>query len=173
MIQLLKKLKKFNKINIIINITTNYMSHLRLAKEFNMICNDNSLNFVVNYEENDIYKWTAILNGPTGTPYENGKFKLKLIFPIDYPFKPPKISFITKIYHPNINESGSICLNILREDWNPVLSVDKILMSISNLLEKPNPYDPLVPEIANICINKPKLFISEAKKSTNKYAIIQ
>lgn len=149
------------------------MSNIRLAKELDLIRNDNSLNFVVDCENDDIYKWTAILDGPTGTPYENGKFKLKLIFPIDYPFKPPKVTFITKIYHPNINEAGAICLNILREDWNPVLSADKILLSISNLLETPNPYDPLVPDIANIYIKKHKLYISEATKSTKKYAIFQ
>uniref|UniRef100_A0A803YIE5 Transcription factor A, mitochondrial n=1 Tax=Meleagris gallopavo TaxID=9103 RepID=A0A803YIE5_MELGA len=82
--------------------------------------------------------------------YQGGVFFLTVHFPTDYPFKPPKIAFTTKIYHPNINSNGSICLDILRSQWSPALTVSKVLLSICSLLCDPNPDDPLVPDIAQI-----------------------
>uniref|UniRef100_A0A668S2Y6 E2 ubiquitin-conjugating enzyme n=1 Tax=Oreochromis aureus TaxID=47969 RepID=A0A668S2Y6_OREAU len=81
-------------------------------------------------------------------PYHGGVFFLSVHFPTDYPFKPPKVAFTTKIYHPNINSNGSICLDILRSQWSPALTVSKVLLSICSLLCDPNPDDPLVPDIA-------------------------
>merc|ERR1712096_272689 len=83
-------------------------------------------------------------------PYEGGLFFLKIQFPQDYPFKPPKIKFQTKIYHCNINDKGGICLDILKEQWSPALTLKKVLISICSLLHDPNPDDPLVPEIAKL-----------------------
>jgi ubiquitin-conjugating enzyme E2 D/E len=71
------------------------------------------------------------------------------MFPSDYPFRPPKCAFVTKIYHPNINANGTICLDILKTQWSPALTIGKVLLSISSLLTDANPEDPLVPEIAN------------------------
>jgi ubiquitin-protein ligase len=59
------------------------------------------------------------------SPYSGGVFFLSITFPVDYPFKPPKVSFTTKIYHPNINANGSICLDILRDQWSPALTISK------------------------------------------------
>lgn len=68
------------------------------------------------------------------SPYSGGVFFLSITFPTDYPFKPPKVSFSTKIYHPNINANGSICLDILRDQWSPALTISKVLLSICSML---------------------------------------
>lgn len=59
------------------------------------------------------------------SPYQGGVFFLTIHFPTDYPFKPPKVAFTTRIYHPNINSNGSICLDILRSQWSPALTISK------------------------------------------------
>ncbi|XP_076402006.1 ubiquitin-conjugating enzyme E2 D4 isoform X4 [Peromyscus maniculatus bairdii] len=96
-----------------------------------------------------MFHWQATIMGPNDSPYQGGVFFLTIHFPTDYPFKPPKVAFTTKIYHPNINSNGSICLDILRSQWSPALTVSKVLLSICSLLCDPNPDDPLVPEIAH------------------------
>jgi ubiquitin-conjugating enzyme E2 D/E len=85
-----------------------------------------------------------------GTPYAGGVFFLQVTFPPDYPFKPPKVKFTTKIYHCNINNEGGICLDILKENWTPSLTIGKVLLSISSLLSDANPDNPLMPEIAEL-----------------------
>ncbi|TDG50544.1 hypothetical protein AWZ03_003133 [Drosophila navojoa] len=98
----------------------------------------------------DLFHWQATIMGPPDSPYQGGVFFLTIHFPTDYPFKPPKVAFTTRIYHPNINSNGSICLDILRSQWSPALTISKVLLSICSLLCDPNPDDPLVPEIARI-----------------------
>jgi ubiquitin-conjugating enzyme E2 D/E len=144
---------------------------LRLKKEME----DFILNPLQNFsaylvDDNDLFTWEAVINGPENTPYENGIFKLRFEFTHDYPFKPPKVIFLTKIYHCNINSSGGICLDILKNMWSPALTVNKILLSISSLLNDQNPNDPLMPEIANQYINNKEEFIKSAKYYTNMYA---
>nr|CAB3267433.1 ubiquitin-conjugating enzyme E2-17 kDa [Phallusia mammillata] len=119
----------------------------------------------------DVFHWQATITGPADSPYQGGVFFLSIQFPTDYPFKPPKINFTTRIYHPNINSNGSICLDILRSQWSPALTVSKVLLSICSLLTDPNPDDPLVPEIArNFKTNRDK-YNSIAKEWTRKYAM--
>merc|ERR1712039_38047 len=79
-----------------------------------------------------------------------GVFFLNIQFPSDYPFKPPKCHFTTKIYHCNVNANGAICLDILKDQWSPALTISKVLLSISSLMTDANPNDPLVPEIAQV-----------------------
>jgi len=97
----------------------------------------------------DMFTWQATIMGPANSPYSGGVFFLEINFPNDYPFKPPKVKFNTKIYHCNVNDKGGICLDILKDNWSPALTVSKVLLSICSLLTDPNPDDPLVPEIAN------------------------
>ena len=91
-------------------------------------------------------------------------------FPSDYPFKPPIVTFKTKIYHPNINSAGGICLDILKGQWSPALSVSKVLLSILSLLTDANPNDPLMPDIARQFTNDRTAYDETAKEWTRLYA---
>ena len=108
--------------------------------------------------------------GPEDSPYSGGVFFLNIVFPPDYPFKPPKVTFTTKIYHCNINSNGSICLDILKDQWSPALTISKVLLSISSLLTDANPDDPLVPEIANLYKNNRESHDNTAREWTQRYA---
>ncbi|XP_008525503.1 ubiquitin-conjugating enzyme E2 D4 isoform X1 [Equus przewalskii] len=121
----------------------------------------------------DLFHWQATIMGPNDSPYQGGVFFLTIHFPTDYPFKPPKVAFTTKIYHPNINSNGSICLDILRSQWSPALTVSKVLLSICSLLCDPNPDDPLVPEIAHTYKADREKYNRLAREWTQKYAITQ
>tara|TARA_B110000208_G_scaffold189038_1_gene249828 strand:- start:6447 stop:6896 length:450 start_codon:yes stop_codon:yes gene_type:complete len=120
--------------------------------------------------DDNYYKWSAQIYGPEGTPYYGGIFKLNILFPTEYPFTPPKINFTTQVYHPNINKSGSICLDILKDKWSPALTITKVLISICSLLNDPNPSDPLEPEIANEYTTNLKQFNETAMSWTMIYA---
>jgi len=97
----------------------------------------------------DLFKWQATLMGPDKSPYAGGVFFVEMHFPADYPNKPPKVKFTTKVYHCNINDKGEICLPELKEEWSSAMTVGKILQRLVKLLLEPNPSDPLTPDIAN------------------------
>jgi ubiquitin-conjugating enzyme E2 D/E len=120
--------------------------------------------------EADLFTWNATLFGPKDSPYEGGVFELGLVFPTNYPFRPPKVYFKTKVFHPNINAQGGICLDILKDQWSPALSVVKVLLSISSLLTDANPKDPLVPEIARLYVEDRAEFDRTAREWTQRYA---
>lgn len=122
-------------------------------------------------EEGNLFRWTGTILGPPDSPYQGGVFFLDIQFPTDYPFKPPKVSFTTRIYHPNINSNGSICLDILKDQWSPALTIGKVLLSISALLTDANPDDPLVPEIAHVYKNDRPRYEATAREWTSRFAM--
>ena len=103
-------------------------------------------------DENDLTKWKGRVEGAKGTPFEGGYFHFKIDIPENYPFEPPEVKMITKVYHPNINStSGKICVNILKKEvWAPTNSIQSVLLSLQGLLTNPNTKDPLMGEINNI-----------------------
>lgn len=90
-----------------------------------------------------------IMTGPAGTPYEGGRYRLELFLPEQYPMEPPKVRFLTKIYHPNIDALGRICLDILKDKWSPALQIRTVLLSVQALLSAPEPDDPLDTKVAD------------------------
>jgi len=111
-------------------------------------------NFSAGVIDDDIYKWEVIIMGPAETPYEGGYFKARLDFPQDFPIKPPKMRFISKMWHPNVHANGSVCISILHEGedttgyeqpgerWSPVQTVETILLSVVSMLAAPNDESP-------------------------------
>lgn len=147
------------------------MALKRISRELIEIQNDPPANCSAGPENpNDLFRWEGVIFGPSDSPYSGGVFKLKILFPIDYPFKAPTITFTTKIYHPNINSSGIICLDILKQQWSPALTISKILLSICSLLCDPNPNDPLVPDIATLYKTDKNEYERVARSWTNSYA---
>jgi ubiquitin-conjugating enzyme E2 D/E len=142
----------------------------RLNKEYADFLNDPPTNCSGGPVGEDLFAWEAIIIGPEDTPYEGGIFKLDIKFGADYPYKPPKISFSTRIYHMNINASGGICLDILKDNWSPALTISKVLLSICSLLSDPNPSDPLVPELAKIYLENQATYMQNAREYTLAYA---
>ena len=119
----------------------------------------------------NLYEWEACILGPEGSPYEGGVFFADIHFPSDYPFKPPKVSFRTKIYHCNINDSGGICVDILKDQWSPALTIDKVLLSVSSLLTECNPADPLMADIAQLYTSDRRKHDATAREWTQRHAM--
>jgi ubiquitin-conjugating enzyme E2 D/E len=147
------------------------MALKRIQKELQDLAKDPPSSCSAGPAGEDLFHWQATIMGPSESPFQGGVFFLTIHFPTDYPFKPPKVNFTTKIYHPNINSNGSICLDILRDQWSPALTISKVLLSICSMLNDPNPDDPLVPEIAHIYKTDRSRYESTAREWTRKYAM--
>lgn len=148
------------------------MSLNRINRELKEMTHDPPSNCSAGPVDNNLYHWHSTIMGPNESPFEGGVYFLDIQFPVDYPFKPPKIMFTTKIFHPNINSEGGICLDILKEQWTPALTLAKVLLSICSLLTDPNPDDPLMPKIAHLYKTNLKEYKSQARLWTQKYATI-
>ncbi|THG99131.1 hypothetical protein EW026_g3164 [Hermanssonia centrifuga] len=117
-----------------------------------------------------LFVWKARLPGPEGSVYEGGFFDVDISLAHDYPFSAPRMTFRTRIYHMNISDRGGICIDILKHNWSPALSLFKVILSLSSLLTDPNPKDPLVPSIANEYVRNRAQHDRTARQWTQLYA---
>ena len=148
----------------------NNRSIKRIKKEIEELKSDPPSNCSAGPIDDNLVDWEATIIGPSESPYAGGIFKLSLYFGDKYPFKPPKIKFVTKIFHPNIDSYGNICLDILNVNWSPALTITKLLLSISSLLTDPNPDDPLSKAAADLYLKDIKEFNRKAREYTLVYA---
>eukprot|EP01104_Vermistella_antarctica_P004647 TRINITY_DN15063_c0_g1_i1.p2 TRINITY_DN15063_c0_g1~~TRINITY_DN15063_c0_g1_i1.p2 ORF type:complete len:151 (-),score=39.09 TRINITY_DN15063_c0_g1_i1:287-739(-) len=147
------------------------MASRRLQKEFGVITGTPPDWLKVELIGDNMYKWKVKMQGPEKSPYEKGTFVLNVDIPQEYPFKPPKITFITKVYHPNVKSDGSICSEVLLSDgWSPQLRINEVLMTIRHLLKEPNPDNPLEAEIAKQFKEDKSAFTKTAREWTKKHA---
>ncbi|ORY56624.1 ubiquitin-conjugating enzyme/RWD-like protein [Pseudomassariella vexata] len=132
-------------------------------------------------DNSNMYRWDIWIEGPANTVYEGGIFKLKMELPEGsapsgtggYPFKPPKINFTTRIYHPNVtnDNTGDICLSLIKTDvWKPASKIKGVLEAVRQLLIEPNPDDPLETRIAEEYKNNRAEFEKNAKSYVQRYA---
>ena len=146
------------------------MQNRRLQKELRQLQKNSIDNISASPVSDDIFTWNAVIIGPTDTPYFGGIFRLSIKIGKDYPARPPKVRFLNKIFHPNISVSGSICLDILKDNWSPLQSIRTILLSVSSLLASPNPEDPLEDEHATLYKSDREEFNRVAQLWTQLYA---
>lgn len=120
----------------------------RIIKETQRLLSEPAPGIKAAPHEDNLRYFNVLIEGPTQSPYEGGFYKLELFLPEEYPMAAPKVRFLTKIYHPNIDKLGRICLDILKDKWSPALQIRTVLLSIQALLSAPNPDDPLAEDIA-------------------------
>ncbi|XP_050419359.1 ubiquitin-conjugating enzyme E2 E3 [Patella vulgata] len=142
----------------------------RLQRELAEITLDPPPNCSAGPKGDNLYEWASTILGPKGSVYEGGVFFLDIFFSQDYPFKPPKVVFRTRIYHCNINSQGVICLDILKDNWSPALTISKVLLSVCSLLTDCNPNDPLVGSIAQQYSSSREEHDRIARQWTKRYA---
>lgn len=151
------------------------MSEIYIREELDRIKTSNLLSYigcsVGPIKNTDIFRWNVLLPGPKKSCYENGLFKLLLIFPPNYPEDPPDITFITKIYHPNISNDGVICVSSKSADWDENRDIISVIYSIYVLLTKPNLEHGLNKEALILYKNDYESFKKKAKEFTEKHAI--
>lgn len=147
------------------------MALKRIHKELKSLEKEESTDYQANPKTDNMFEWQASINGPEYSPYGGGGFFLDINFPADYPFKPPKVKFMTKIYHCNVDDSGGICLPMLKDEWSPALTIVKVLQNIYTLLNTPNLESPLKPDVAELYNSDRKKHDDTAEEWTQKYAM--
>ncbi|CAD8174719.1 unnamed protein product [Paramecium pentaurelia] len=121
-------------------------------------------------DDKDLFIWQGYIFGHKNSPYEDGMFQLQINFSKNYPFKPPKVKFITPIYHPNIDKDGNIQIDILyNNNWSPTITITQILLCISALLKDPDP-DRFVPTIRESYQNEKYHYQTTEREWTQKFA---
>ena len=146
------------------------MINQRIKKETEKIKKDPIAGITAEPDPENPRYFKVVISGPKDSPYEGGKFKLQLYLPDEYPMVPPKCLFMTKIYHPNIDFLGTICLDILKTNWSPALQIRAVLLSIQSLLNEPNTADPLNEKVNDHWLKDKKDAEKTAREWTKKYA---
>ena len=145
--------------------------HNRIKKEYQDLQKEKNSNVQVKLVNNDIRHWKGRIKGPIDTCYQGGIFDVDIVIPNEYPFKPPKMKFDTKIWHPNISSvTGAICLDILKNEWTPALTIRTALISLQALMCEPVPNDPQDAVVAKQYMSDIKLFNQTAKHLVEEYA---
>ncbi|CAN6195531.1 unnamed protein product, partial [Urochloa humidicola] len=142
----------------------------RIIKETQRLLSEPAPGISASPSEENMRYFNVMILGPSQSPYEGGVFKLELFLPEEYPMAPPKVRFLTKIYHPNIDKLGRICLDILKDKWSPALQIRTVLLSIQALLSAPNPDDPLADNVAKHWKANEIEAVETAKEWTRVYA---
>lgn len=146
----------------------------RLKREIEKLQKDPPTGVTCYLKNNKIDHLEVDITGPEESPYENGVFKIEVMFSDKYPFEPPSLKFLTKVYHPNIDTEGRICLDLLKMppsgSWKPAHGIEGLLVAVRMLLSYPNPEDPLMADIAEEFKNMKDEFNRKAKEHTMKYA---
>ncbi|KAK2805266.1 hypothetical protein FQN50_006292 [Emmonsiellopsis sp. PD_5] len=149
-------------------------SQKRISRELNELMQSPPAGIFVGLaNDSDLYNWNVQMQGPEGSPYTGGLFTITLRLPTDYPFKPPTVSFATKIYHPNVSndDKGSMCLGMLKSDeWKPSSKIGSVLEFARQLLVEPMPDDAVEASIAEQYRDDRKRFEETAREWTRKYA---
>ncbi|GAB5356311.1 hypothetical protein AAMO2058_000279900 [Amorphochlora amoebiformis] len=149
------------------------MAAKQLLKEYQAFEAAESEEFEVSNPNDDgnILKWEVMIFGPADGPYEDGMFFVEIEFPDTYPEHPPKkVVMKTKVYHPNIDSQGRICLGEIKEAWNNKMNVKTIIDHMLQLFKHPDPADAINADVAKIMNDKPEEFQKTAKEWTEKYA---
>ena len=139
----------------------------RLLSEFDGV----SKEFDVEMKGDNVLLWNVAIQGPEDTPYSGGTFLLQIVLEPTFPFSSPQITFLTKIFHPNVNSKGMVCLGMLTNGWKPTYSVLEAVKSIQYLLEVPDPDNPMVAEIGGLYLRNRTAFDKKATEWTLQYAV--
>ncbi|GLH14803.1 Ubiquitin-conjugating enzyme E2-17 kDa [Gryllus bimaculatus] len=110
----------------------------RLIIDFERIKQDFNSGVCAAPKTSNFLLWKGVIFGPPDTPYEDGTFKIRLRFTKEYPMKPPKVRFVSKMFHPNIKDNGDIFVDILDNKWSPMYDVASLLLAIQSMLNEPN-----------------------------------
>eukprot|EP00750_Incisomonas_marina_P012524 INCI16932.2.p1 GENE.INCI16932.2~~INCI16932.2.p1 ORF type:complete len:191 (-),score=31.15 INCI16932.2:449-1021(-) len=152
-------------------IRTNPARTKRIQKEIEKLTKTPQVGISFEVSKKDFGHIFAHIDGPQDSPYEGYRYKLEIFLPAEYPMKPPSVRFMTKLYHPNVDDVGRICVDILKDQWSPALTVAKVLVSLQALLSAPNPDDPLQPQIGRLWKTNVKKAHANARKAAKKHGI--
>uniref|UniRef100_A0A2P2J7V1 E2 ubiquitin-conjugating enzyme n=1 Tax=Rhizophora mucronata TaxID=61149 RepID=A0A2P2J7V1_RHIMU len=142
----------------------------QLAKELKNLDESPPEGIKVGVNDDDFSTIFADVEGPAGTPYENGVFRMKLLLSCDFPHSPPKGYFLTKIFHPNIATNGEICVNTLKKDWNPSLGLRHVLIVVRCLLIEPFPESALNEQAGKMLLENYEEYARHARLYTGIHA---